>query len=106
MLLTLLEIKAQCRLDVDFDHEDELLKMLGSAAEKRVTSYTNRKLYAPDAIPETDPDGLAFEDDIKLAILHLVSHWYENRSSVSDYEQSEVPMSFYFLVGPYRFIPL
>ncbi|HHH0277256.1 TPA: head-tail connector protein [Yersinia enterocolitica] len=38
-------------------------------------------------------------------MLALISHWYENRSSVSDYEQSEVPMSFYFLVGSYRFSP-
>lgn len=105
MLLTLAEIKAQCRLDVDFDHENDLLTLIGGAAEKRVISYTNRNLYA-DAVPETDPDGLLLEDDIKLAMLQLVSHWYENRSSVSDFEQSEVPMSFYFLVGPYRFIPL
>lgn len=105
MLLTLPEIKAQCRLDADFDHENDLLTLIGGAAEKRVISYTNRKLYA-DAVPETDPDGLVLEGDIKLAMLHLVSHWYENRSSVSDFEQSEVPMSFYFLVGPYRFIPL
>ncbi|HDL6936494.1 TPA: phage gp6-like head-tail connector protein [Yersinia enterocolitica] len=105
MLLTLPEIKAQCRLDVDFDHENDLLTLIGTSAEKRVISYTNRKLYA-DAVPEADPDGLVLEADIKLAMLHLVSHWYENRSSVSDYEQSEVPMSFYFLVGPYRFIPL
>lgn len=106
MLLTLPEIKAQCRIDEDFTHEDDLLKLIGSAAEKRVVSYTNRKLYAVNEVPETDPDGLALEADIKLAMLHLVSHWYENRSSVSDFEQSEVPMSFYFLVGPYRFIPL
>jgi uncharacterized phage protein (predicted DNA packaging) len=105
MLLTLPEIKAQCRLDSDFDHDNDILTMIGSAAEKRVISYTNRTLYATD-VPDNDPDGLVLGDDIKLAMLHLVSHWYENRSSVSDFEQSEVPMSFTFLVGPYRFISL
>ncbi|CNJ53798.1 uncharacterized phage protein (possible DNA packaging) [Yersinia rohdei] len=104
MLLQIEQIRAQCRIDPEFNHEDELLKLYADAAEKRVTRYLNRNIYEEE-VPETDPDGLIASSDIKLAMLALISHWYENRSSVSDYEQSEVPMSFYFLVGSYRFSP-
>ncbi|MDA1380603.1 head-tail connector protein [Plesiomonas shigelloides subsp. oncorhynchi] len=38
-------------------------------------------------------------DDIKLAILLMVGHWYTNREAVSDYEKAEVPMSFRFLTA-------
>lgn len=107
MLLKLPEIKQQCRIDEDATDEEELLTLYAGAAEKRVTSFLNRNIYADEAsIPENDPDGLALSDDIKLGMLHLVGHWYENRTAVSDFEQSETPMSFSFLIGPYRYIPL
>ncbi|HDL8025665.1 head-tail connector protein [Yersinia enterocolitica] len=104
MILGINQIKSQCRIDLEFTHEDELLTLYAEAAEKKVIKHLNRNIYETE-IPESDPDGLIVSSDIKLAMLHLVSHWYENRSSVGDFEQSEVPMSFYFLVGPYRFSP-
>lgn len=107
MLLTLEEIKAQLRLDDDFTDEDTLLTLLGKAVQTRTESFLNRKLYAPDAdIPDTDPDGLLLPDDIKLGMLLLATHFYENRSSVTEVEMVELPMSFNWLVGPYRYIPL
>ncbi|EOV8836315.1 head-tail connector protein [Cronobacter dublinensis] len=36
----------------------------------------------------------------------LCSHLYENRSSTSDVEMTEMPQSFKWLVDAYRFIPL
>ncbi|WP_244569766.1 head-tail connector protein, partial [Escherichia coli] len=54
MLLTMEEIKAQLRLDEDFDADDRHLQLLACAAQKRTETYLNRKLYAPD---ETIPDG-------------------------------------------------
>ena len=105
MLLEMSEVRKQCRIDEGFTDEDDLLAIYIGAAEKRTTSYLNRSLYI-DAVPDTDPDGLVLSADIKLGMLHLVSHWYENRSPVSDFEQSETPMSFEFLIGPYRYIPL
>ena len=45
-------------------------------------------------------------DEVKLALLMLVSHFYENRSAVTEVEKLELPMSFNWLVGPYRYIPL
>lgn len=68
MLLTMEEIKAQLRLDEDFDADDRHLQLLACAAQKRTETYLNRKLYAPDeSIPDSDPDGLHLPDDIRLA---------------------------------------
>lgn len=107
MLLTLPEIKGQLRLDDEFTDEDALLSILGEAVQTRTETFLNRKLYAPDKeIPDTDPDGLTLPADIKLGMLLLVTHFYENRSSVSEVEKVELPMSFNWLVGPYRYIPL
>ncbi|CCJ98356.1 hypothetical protein BN130_923 [Cronobacter malonaticus 507] len=39
-------------------------------------------------------------------MLMLCSHFYENRSSTSDVEMTEMPQSFKWLVDAYRFIPL
>lgn len=107
MLLKLEEIKSQLRLDEDFTQEDELLKLIGGAVQKRTENFLNRNLYEKDiAIPDSDPDGLNLSDDILLGMLLLVTHWYENRSTVTEVEKLELPMAFDWLVGPYRYIPL
>lgn len=99
MLLKMEEIKLQLRLDDDFSDEDELLELLGKAAQSRTENFLNRKLYATaDDRPADDPDGLVISDDVKLALLLLVSHFYENRSTVTDVEKMELPMSFNWLL--------
>lgn len=103
MLLTLPEIKAQCRIEQDFTEEDTLLTLLAKAAEAKATTYLNRNLYsAVGDIPELDEDGIVLTDDIRLGLLMLISHWYENRSSVSELEMSETPQAFEFLLYPRR----
>ncbi|CDZ82753.1 head-tail connector protein [Citrobacter koseri] len=104
MLLKMEEIKLQLRLDEDFTDEDSLLELLGNAVQSRTENFLNRKLYATE--PTDDPDGLVMSDDVKLALLMLVTHFYENRSAVTEVEKLELPMSFKWLVGPYRYIPL
>ncbi|BGI52711.1 MAG: head-tail connector protein [Candidatus Hamiltonella defensa (Ceratovacuna japonica)] len=107
MLLTLSDIKAQCRLEPEVTDEDGLLALIGRAVEARTQTYLNRRLYASDeVIPEEDPNGLSLTDDIKLGMLLLVSHYYENRSAVSEVDKSPVPMGFEWHVAPYRIIPL
>lgn len=107
MLLILDDIKAQLRLEPDFTEEDALLTLMGQAVQTRTETFLNRKLYAPDSeIPETDPDGLLLPDDIRMGMLLLVTHYYENRSAVSDFEKTDLPMGYVWLVGPYRYIPL
>ncbi|WP_222864751.1 head-tail connector protein [Serratia marcescens] len=104
-LLTLDEIKQQCRIEPDFTEDDTLLTSIGDAAQVRTETRINRKLYASE-VPPTDPDGLVLPDDIKQALLLLVGYWYENRVAVNDFEQTEAPLAFNWLVDPYRHIPL
>lgn len=107
MLLKMEEIKAQLRLDEDFTDEDSLLELMGQAVQSRTENFLNRRLYATAVdLPEDDPDGLVMPDEVKLALLLLVTHFYENRSTVTEVEKLELPMSFNWLVGPYRYIPL
>lgn len=107
MLLTLREIKLQLRLEDDYSEEDELLNLIGSAVQARTVTFLNRTLYAENTgVPANDPDGLVMTDDIRMGMLLLATHFYENRSSVSEVEKMEMPQSYAWLVGPYRFIPL
>lgn len=104
-LLTLEEIKSQCRVELDFTEDDALLNALGVAAQTRTETRINRKLY-DKVTPGMDPDGLVMPADIKQALLLLVGYWYENRVAVNDFEQSEAPLAYNWLVDPYRYIPL
>jgi len=104
-LLTLDEIKQQCRVEPDFTEDDTLLTAIGAAAQTRTETRINRNLYEKE-VPDTDPDGLLLPDDVKQAMLLLVGYWYENRVAVNDFEQSEAPLAFNWLVDPYRYIPL
>ncbi|ALV91547.1 MULTISPECIES: head-tail connector protein [Pantoea] len=99
MLLTLEEIKLQCRLESDFTAEDQLLELFALAAEAKAVTYLNRNLYKTIAdIAPLDTDGIVITEDIRLALLMLVSHWYEHRSSVSELEMTETPQAFEFLL--------
>lgn len=105
MTPTLEEVRAQCRIDGASLDEDVLLTIYTVAAKRAIENRTNRKLV--DEMP-SDPalvtNELLITDDIKLAILLMVGHWYANREAVADYEKVEVPMSFRFLTDPYRWI--
>lgn len=52
-----------------------------------------------------DPDGITLTKDIRLGILFLITHFYENRSAVSEVEMVELPLTYTWLVGPHRFYP-
>ncbi|PAV02749.1 hypothetical protein CBG25_09115 [Arsenophonus sp. ENCA] len=107
MLLTLEEIKAHCRLEADFNEEDNVLNSIGQAVVQRTETYLNRKLYPPKAkIPTADRNGIHLTADIKIAMLLLASHYYFNRTASSNFEKSELPMGFTWNVQPYRIIPL
>jgi hypothetical protein len=60
--------------------EDEVTLYYG-AARRKAENFINRHLYEEE-VPETDPDGLVIADDILLALMLLVGHWYENRKSL------------------------
>lgn len=101
-------LRAQCRIDGDDSAEDKLLLLYFGAARKKAENLTNCKLYDRETdMPETDSYGLVIEDDILLALLLLVGHWYENREQVSvGNTVTSFPFGFESLLDPYRRIPL
>ena len=105
-MLTVDEIKAQCRLDSSDESEDELLRLYANAAFSSIQTYLNRPLFA-DEVPDDSPNGIAVADDIRLAMLLLVGHWYENREPVTiGSTANSVPLSFEMLLRPHRLIPM
>jgi len=106
MALTIDECKVQCRIDGDDPGDDQLLDLYIGAARRKAESYTNRKLY-DNSLPADDLDGLVIENDVKLALMLLVGHWYENREPVNVGNiVSTLPFGFESLLEPYRFIAL
>ncbi|HCM2949795.1 head-tail connector protein [Klebsiella pneumoniae] len=104
MSTTIEMLRAQCRIDIDDTTEDEVLTLYYGAARRKAESFINRHLY--EEVPETDPDGLVIADDILLALMLLVGHWYENREESSDAAKTSIPFGFTSLIEPYRYIPL
>lgn len=102
---TIEKLRGQCRIDIDDTTEDEFLMLYYGAARRQAENYINRKLY-DETVPESDPDGLLIADDILLALMLLVGHWYENREQVTDGGKMNIPFGFTSLLVPYRFIPL
>lgn len=98
------ELRYQCRIDSDDDTEDVMLTLYLKASLKHAEKITNRRLY-DDAIPDNDPDGLVIEDDIKLALMLLVSHWYENREPVSSDGVNTIPFGVKAILEQHHKIP-
>lgn len=89
-LISLEEVKLHCRIDDDY--EDTLL--LGYiAASLEVCQQHIGKRFS---------DDLEFNQAIKVGCLMYVAFLYENRSAISDFEKSEVPMAISSLWGAYR----
>jgi len=99
------KLRGQCRIDTDDETEDELLNLYFNAGRRKAENFINRKLYE-ELVPDDDPDGLAIKDDILLALMLLVGHWFENREQTSDASKSSIPYGFESLLEPYRYIPL
>lgn len=105
MCTTIEKLRAQCRIDADDTAEDEMLLLYYGAATRKAENYINRKLYEGD-VPDTDPDGLKIADDILLALMLLVGHWFNSREEASDVTKMSIPFGFTSLLEPYRYIPL
>ncbi|EOA0097279.1 head-tail connector protein [Klebsiella aerogenes] len=105
MSTTIEKLRAQCRIDIDDTTEDESLTLYYGAARRKAENFINRNLYE-DEVPETDPDGLVIADDVLLALMLLVGHWFNSREEASDVNKMSIPFGFTSLLEPYRFIPL
>jgi uncharacterized phage protein (predicted DNA packaging) len=103
-VVTLDELKAQMR--VDFEDEDNIIKLYGCAAEDAIIGGTNRTLDELKRIGYAEKngteDGELFPDRLRLAILILAAHNYRNREPVSSISQNAVPYSLDVYCKPYR----
>lgn len=103
--ITLEEVKHQCRLEIDDTSQDLLLDLYIGAAKHAIEQHTDRELV--ESLPEAPTARhLVITDDIRLATLLIIGHWFNNRESVADFEKTEVPLAFGFLLSPYRRIPI
>lgn len=103
-LPTIEELKAH--INLDHDEDNALLATYANAAKTTIESYLNRKLYN-DSVPDSDSNGIVINDAIKVAILMLAGHWYDNREAVTiNGNASTLPLAYQMLINPYRIIPL
>lgn len=75
--VSLAAVKGQLRLAADETGEDEHLGMLIPAARRAVENRIHRTIVGPS--PTIPPDDLPIAI---LAILMIVTFWYENRDTV------------------------
>lgn len=93
--LTIERIKAQCRIEPDFNDEDELLEEYGEEAEETVLNVINRSYenlmeqYGKVPTP------------LRRASLMLVDLAYKQRSPISSQNMYLVPYTFDILIKPY-----
>ena len=67
--------------------------------------WTRRRLYekADDPLYMADPDALLYCEDVEMAMLMLIAHWYTNRETVSTGSTtSALAFSTEALLQPYR----
>lgn len=109
MLVELDTLKLHCR--VDSSDEDALINIYGDAADERIESYLNRKVYSTQTALSAavtagtaGDDPMVVNDSIKAAEMLIVGHLYNNRESVveSKIEMIELPMGVSYLLTPYR----
>lgn len=115
-------IKAHLRLDDDeFVDQLPLLQAYARAARRLVENRTGRQLVDLGELPEGElpltqylqlpedapENALPVDDDVRLAMLVLVAHWYSNREAVTEDGQAKtLPLAFEALVEPYRWFTL
>lgn len=93
--LTIEQVKLHLRLD--HDEEDSLLASLIKVAAEYVETDTRRSLADwGGPIPES----------VRVAGLHLVALWYENRQGVTDRPLTAIPFGIDALLQPYRRSPI
>lgn len=89
-------------LRVDFDDEDELIKVYIDAAIDSAEAYLDRSLIASEDQRKT-PDDLVINGSVRAAILLTVGHLYANREQeIIGSITSELKFSARNLLMPYR----
>lgn len=93
-------VKAHLR--VDFDDEDELIKLYIDAATDSAEAYLDRSLIESES-SRKDPTDLVINSSVKAAILLTIGHLYANREQeIIGSITSELKFSARNLLMPYR----
>ncbi|WP_270735277.1 head-tail connector protein [Leclercia adecarboxylata] len=104
-MLTKEQVKQHCNIEQDFTEDDAWIDTGIKAAERYVEKWTRRRLYekADDPLYMADPDALLYGEDIEMAMLMLIAHWYTNRETLSTGSTtSALAFSTEALLQPYR----
>lgn len=112
-MITIDQCKSQCNIELEELEFDRWFRQTIPAVTALIKNYLNRPLYdSKDALDAAkaeleDEDtslntAIIFSDDLKHAMLMMIAHWFENRETTSSLTIKDVPMSFHFLVDPYR----
>ncbi len=104
-MLTKEQVKTHCRIDADSTEEDAWIETSIKGAARYVKNWTRRRLYenAADPLYLLDPDALLYGEDIEMAMLMLIAHWYANREAViTSGTSSTVDLAVESLLQPYR----
>lgn len=104
-MLTKEQVKHHCNIEQDFTEDDAWIDTGIKAAERYVEKWTRRRLYekADDPFYMADPDALLYGEDVEMAMLMLIAHWYTNRETVSTGSTtSALAFSTEALLQPYR----
>ncbi|WP_238586157.1 head-tail connector protein, partial [Cronobacter sakazakii] len=94
-----------CNIEPDFTEDDNWIENSIKAAARYVETWTRRRLYekADDPLYMADPDALLYGEDVEMAMLMLIAHWYTNRETVSTGSTtSALAFSTEALLQPYR----
>lgn len=104
-MLTKEQVKHHCNIEQDFTEDDAWIDTGIKAAERYVEKWTRRRLYekADDPLYMANPDALLYGEDVEMAMLMLIAHWYTNRETVSTGSTtSALAFSTEALLQPYR----
>ena len=89
MILTVEEVKTHLR--IQYEEEDEYLESLIKQAQAAAEDYC-RVIFEDGATPEP----------VRLAVLLMVSHYYENRDNPDKLVYTTMRMAFENLLYPHR----
>ena len=98
-------VKNHCRIEPDFNDDDNLLAIYTNSAARYVEKWTRRTIYKAETDEgyAEDEDHLLLTDDVKSAMLLLIGHWYESREAVTlGQAVSTIPFAVEAILQPYR----
>ncbi len=96
--LTLEEIKAQCRINVEDTDEDGILQIYGVSAEATVCNLINRSIIECIDDFGEDLDGAP---PLRQAMLVLVAQSYKYREASTPDNVNAVPYGVLQMISPY-----